>query len=101
MVVAGAVLATSQISSASSAAFTVYNDGTVTMEHLYISPHGRDSWDEDLLGNYVLNPGYHYRPLENYTVPTCWQDVKAVYEDGKVITDFDVNICDVNLHFSY
>jgi hypothetical protein len=99
--IAGMVLATSAISSASSADFTVFNDGSVTLEHLYVSPHGRNTWDQDLLGNYVLNPGYNYKPLVNYSVPTCWQDVKAVYEDGNVVSDWDVNICAVNLHFSY
>jgi len=101
LAVVGAIFTTSAISSASSAGFTVYNDGTVTIEHLYVSPHGRNSWDADLLGTYVLNPGYNFHPLENYTVPTCWQDIKAVYEDGHVITDWDVDICSVNIHYSY
>lgn len=85
--------------------FVVYNQGTHTIEHLNTSPSNDSAWGPDLLGQYVLNPGYNYRPLFSYYGADCDcatnQDVRAVYSDGTVLTDMDVNICAYNVSFYY
>lgn len=85
--------------------FVVYNQGAHTIVHLYVSPPDESSWPPDLLGQYVLNPGYDYRPLYSYYGADCdcatYQDVEAIYTDGTVRTDMEVDICRYNVSFSY
>jgi|SRR5579871_2700723 len=81
--------------------FTVYNQGSEVVEQLYVSPHNNNTWGDDLLANYELEPGYSYKPLQNYTLPSCYQDVRAVYDDKHVETIYDVNICTNNVIFHY
>ncbi len=86
--------------------FTVYNEGSHTIYSIYVEPHDYAYWGPDLLGNYVLYPGYHVEPLSLYwganpNIPDIYQDIKVVYQDGHVITDYDVNICAYNVTFYY
>ena len=95
--------ATAYVGAASYSApnFTVYNEGSEVIESVNVSPHNNNSWGEDLLGNYALQPGYNYKPLTNYTLPTCYQDVRAVYDDQHVETLYNVNVCTQNVIFHY
>jgi hypothetical protein len=85
--------------------FTVYNQGVHTIETINTSPHGNPNWGPDLLGQYVLNAGYNDHPLSAYYGANCdcteYQDVRAVYADGTVETDMDVDICENNVVFYY
>ncbi len=80
----GIAVAATAITKASSADFRVYNAGSTTIMVLNVEPSGYNSWGPDLLGNNELDPGYYVRPLVGYTIPSCVQDVRAVYSDNVV-----------------
>lgn len=86
--------------------FTVYNSGAHTIYQVYVEPHNYPYWGPDLLGNDVLQPGYHFIPIAFYyganpNVPDAFQDVKFVYSDGHIAYDYDVNICEYNVTSNY
>jgi hypothetical protein len=87
--------------------YTIYNEGSHTIYQVFVEPHNYAYWGPDLLGSSdVLEPGYHFQPLSFYyganpNIPDAYQDIKVVYGDGHVITDYDVNICEYNTSFYY
>lgn len=86
--------------------FTIYNQGSHTIESVYVEPSDYNQWGPDLLGNYVLDPGYSVHPLSLYwganpNIPNDIQDVRVQYSDGTVLTRTGINICEYNLTFNY
>jgi hypothetical protein len=86
--------------------FTVYNEGSHQIYSINVEPSDYNQWGPDLLGNYVLNPGYSVHPLSLYwganpNIPNDIQDVRVVYSDGTVLTRTGVDICEYNLTFNY
>jgi len=75
----------------SAAKFKVVNYSDWTIEYIYFSPTWDDSWGEDKLGEYVLEPQYEYsmtlsEGCGNY-------DIKLIDEDGDECVVFDVYLC--------
>jgi hypothetical protein len=102
-IIAGAVVTTSVTPTLAAEApqFRVYNSGYHTIEALNVSPHGYNHWGADLLGEDYLESGYFDRPLSGYNLPSCYQDVRAVYTNGHVEYMWDVDVCDYNVRFYY
>ena len=98
---AGLIVAATSVTKAGVNDFTVYNQGSGTIEYLYVEPSGYAYWGSDLLGSYEINPGYNYHPLVGWKVPNCVQDVKAVYTDGHIEYYWGINVCNQNLTFYY
>ena len=85
----------------SSPNFRVYNAGSHTIVVINVSPHGNSSWGADLLGNNELDPGYYVTPLATYNLPSCVQDVRAVFSDYTVQYFWGLDVCTQNLTFHY
>ncbi len=69
----------------------VFNDGTVTMDRLYVTPSESDTWGADQLASYPL------RPSDSITLTRLYPgyyDVKARFSDGSTDTVYDVRIHD-------
>lgn len=81
--------------------FRVENDGAHVVVHLYVAPEGANSWGSDLLGQYELYPSQYTAALAGYTIPTCNQDMRAIYTDGHVEELDGVNVCSqyIMLHY--
>ena len=86
-------LATSAIALASDITFTLYNETSVTLTELYLSPSNVDDWEEDILGTDVLEA----RGVINVTVEDgrtdCIYDFLGVFADNDMVEDYGVDIC--------
>ncbi|MBD3880590.1 hypothetical protein IFO70_02350 [Phormidium tenue FACHB-886] len=74
--------------------FWVRNDSENTISELYLSASNRDSWDNDLLGSTVLESGDRFQvTFGDYSDSACLYDIRAVFSDGQVVEDYQVNVC--------
>lgn len=75
--------------------FTLINSSSYTIVHLYVSPSDVDSWQEDVLGTDVLNPGdsvnVHF--TSNDGSDTCVYDLRYDTDDGTPNYKYKVNLC--------
>lgn len=88
------------------ASFTIYNDGKHTVYSVYVIPTGSTLDLPDLLGNTVLKPGYHVRPLANVYGAhpgsvSQRQDIEIVYQDGHRAAFYAFDICRYDLRLRY
>jgi hypothetical protein len=74
--------------------FWVRNDSNNTISELYLSASNLDSWDNDLLGNVVLQSGDRFQvAFADTSNNNCLYDIRAVFSDGQVVEDYQVNVC--------
>ena len=97
-IVLTASLSTAQYSSPN---FRVLNEGSHIINTLNVSPHASGVWGSDLLGQYDLRPGQYASPLAGYTLPSCVQDVRVIYDNGAVDYFYNLNVCTQNVTFRY
>jgi hypothetical protein len=74
--------------------FTVYNESSVTITHLYISPADADDWGYDQISDDVVPGDYitiHFQPRDAYG--TCLFDVRIDASDGTTTKKWNVNFC--------
>ena len=63
--------------------FTLHNETGKTVHELYVSPHSEDEWQEDVLGEDVLEDGDEVEiSFERSEKAKVW-DLKVVFSDGK------------------
>ncbi|HEY9620426.1 MAG TPA: hypothetical protein V6C78_08655 [Crinalium sp.] len=86
--------ATAQTALAGKSNFRVYNDSSSTVRELYVSDSRYDSWDNDILGRDVLPSGSDIQVVFSDRSPrSCLYDIRAVFEDGQVLEDYQINVC--------
>jgi hypothetical protein len=75
--------------------FDLVNDSGRTIERIFVSSVNTRSWENDVLGRFVLPSGYvkHVRFSDDY--PGCRFDVKVVFADGRSLIRYGVNLCRV------
>lgn len=75
--------------------FWVYNNTNADIIELYVSESTRDSWDADILNaNQVLASGNRLQvDFSNPSPNACLYDILAVFADGQVVEDYQVNVC--------
>jgi hypothetical protein len=73
----------------------VVNNSHLAITSFYASNVGSDSWEEDILGNGVLPPGYHVRVDLDDGTSYCHFDLKTRFADGTSVIRRDVDICAV------
>ena len=87
--------ATNAIALADDLSFQLYNETSVTLTELYISPNEIDDWEEDILENDDLVSG----ETGNVTIAdgrtTCIYDILGIFADGDEVEDYEVNLCDL------
>ncbi|MGJ3262705.1 MAG: hypothetical protein ACFE0R_05650 [Salinarimonas sp.] len=79
---------------------TIVNETGVTMTHFYASNVDRTSWEEDILGNDVLQSGYSVPIDIDDGSGQCLFDFRALFADGDEIVDEAVNVCEIGT-FTY
>lgn len=94
---AGAAMSTAVIGSAEAGTqdFDLDNRSGHTIERIFVSPVSTDSWENDVLGRFVLPSGYTKHVTFSPDYRGCHFDVKVVFSDGSSLTDWDVNLCRV------
>ena len=80
----------------------IYNDTSYTINEFYASNVGTRNWEEDILGEDVLPPGYSVVVNIDDSSGYCKFDFLAVFEDGdEVQSNTSVNVCEVgDFHFT-
>lgn len=76
-----------------SISFTLTNNTERTLRSLYISLPSTDSWEEDIFGADVLEPGDTFTISIDDGLPECEYDVRADFTDGDVIDIRGVDFC--------
>ena len=74
----------------------IYNNTSYTMTEFYGSNKGTDSWEEDIFGNQVLPAGASVDVNFDDGSGYCVFDFKAVFSNGAELTDYDLNICELD-----
>jgi hypothetical protein len=76
--------------------FRVYNNSSVAITHLYASSSARDTWDNDILGRDILPSNSSIQVLFGNPSPSdCLYDIRAIFADGVVLEDYQINVCTV------
>lgn len=85
---------TAQAALAGKSNFRVYNDSNVVVRELYVSDSRYDNWDNDILGRDVLPSGSNIQVMfGDQSSRNCLYDIRAVFEDGQVVEDYQINVC--------
>ena len=78
--------------------FTVVNNSQITFAHLYVAATDSDSWDDDILGKDVLDPGETWDvAFSKYDgeAGKCLYDVKVIGKGGEEGKLLKVDLCTV------
>ncbi len=73
--------------------FQFYNQSGQTVEYLYLSPSQRSDWGRDILGSSVLYNGSAWNGSIRPNLDGCRYDIRAVLEDGRESTAYNVDAC--------
>ena len=74
----------------------VVNRSHKTVYRFFGSNVSRSSWEEDILGNMVLQPGQSVDINFDDGSGYCNFDFKVVFSDGTYITDSNINVCAIS-----
>jgi hypothetical protein len=81
--------------------FTLINKTNATLSEFYASPTGVDNWEEDILGQDVLNVGESASITISDGRETCVYDIKGVFADGDSAEQYKVNLCETETYEFY
>ncbi|WP_017656127.1 hypothetical protein [Fortiea contorta] len=77
--------------------FRVYNRTSSAIVNLYVAHSSTKTWEEDVLKNDVLASGESQKiTFSGYGRNECYFDIKAKFEDGEVVEDYKINLCETN-----
>lgn len=74
--------------------FLLTNQSGSTLMEFYASPENVSAWEEDILGNGVLESGYVLNIVIADNRSQCIYDMRMVFNDGGELLD-TVNICEM------
>lgn len=74
--------------------FVLINSSGFTLVEFYTSPADVGSWEEDILGNDVLDSGYSLKITVADGRTQCIYDMLMIFEDGDRLED-QVDMCDM------
>ncbi len=100
-VLAGAVLFACVVdASAFDRRVVVINNTSTAIQEFYASNTGENDWQEDILGEDMLQPGAEMTVNIDDGSGYCKYDFRAVFEDATEATKAGVNVCEVG-QFSF
>ncbi|MBZ4690696.1 MAG: hypothetical protein JG765_1947 [Cereibacter sp.] len=73
----------------------IVNNTGFTMVEFYGSNKGSQAWEEDILGQDVLEDGQSVVINFNDDSGYCKFDFRAVFEDGDEVVEAGVNVCEI------
>lgn len=79
---------------ANDAFFTLVNKSDYVISELYASPVNTDEWEDDILGQDVLEPGQRLNVTVADGSDQCEYDMKVVDEDGEEHILEGLDICE-------
>ncbi len=79
---------------------TIKNRTGWTMLRFYASDSRKDDWEEDILGDDVLENGQNVRINIDDGSGACIYDFKAEFTNGEELTRSRINVCEIG-EYSY
>jgi hypothetical protein len=95
-VVAGAVLATAFAvvpAYAEDLVFMLDNKASISVREFYASAVNVDNWEEDILGQDILEPN-NFARITISNSQTCEYDLKIVFDNDRETEERGINLCD-------
>ena len=77
----------------------IYNETSVDIWYLYMSPQSSDSWEEDVLGENDILPAWDELSVDLDGYNECMWDFKAVFADDEEVELYEVNVCEEDVTF--
>jgi hypothetical protein len=74
----------------------INNKTQSVMTEFYASNTGADTWQEDILGKYVLDAGGSVTVNIDDGTGYCKYDFKAVFDDGSEVVSPNNNVCELS-----
>ncbi len=75
--------------------FLLINESSSPVVSFYVSPASSGDWESNLMAGGFLDSGYEIDVLIADGMETCEYDIRADFEDGEVIEDFGLDLCDL------
>jgi hypothetical protein len=75
--------------------FRIHNRSEIAIVRLYVSSSGTNDWEEDVLRSDILEPGEVFRLNFSDDTPGCMHDLKAIFRNGAVVEEREVNLCKI------
>ncbi|MFH1057236.1 MAG: hypothetical protein V1797_00990 [Pseudomonadota bacterium] len=73
--------------------FVLVNQTGVVIDELYVVPNNARTWEEDILGRDVLNPGESATISFSPKVRDCIWDLMVVDKEGNEVWWEDIDLC--------
>ena len=73
----------------------IVNQTGYTIQEFYASSVGQNSWQEDILGRDVLPSGHSVVINIDDGTGYCQYDFRAVFDDGDIVEQAAVNVCEI------
>lgn len=75
--------------------YTLHNETSYVVTEFYTSPANDNEWGYDLLGRQVLGAGESASVTIADGSDQCVYDFRFVFDDGDVVEDFGIDICEL------
>lgn len=96
--IAAAAIATLFLSTAAMAedlSFVLTNLTSSDINEFYVSHSGTSEWEENLLSGAYLPAGNEVEVWITDGRSVCHYDIQAVFADGDVLEEYDLDLCDL------
>ena len=77
--------------------FTILNNTGYVIERVYVSASKTDEWEEDVLGEDVLEDGNRVKIRFDKDEESCLFDIRVAYTDGETADWHGINLCEVSV----
>lgn len=74
--------------------FMLDNKSSSDIQEFYASPVNVDNWEEDILGQDILEAGNFARITIGDGRSVCSYDLKVVFSDGEEMEEREINLCE-------
>ncbi len=96
-----ALLAFAPLASADDLNFMLSNETSSELTGFYVSHSGTDQWEENLLDDAYLAPGYEIGVVIADGRSTCVYDISGEFADGSEVEDYELDLCELGEYTFY
>ncbi|WP_419904562.1 hypothetical protein [Kiloniella sp.] len=75
--------------------FLLSNQSSSPIIAFHVSSASSGEWESNLMEGGILDSGYEIDVLIADGMETCEYDIRADFEDGEVVEDYDLDLCEL------
>ncbi|MEH6633349.1 MAG: hypothetical protein V7776_21245 [Halopseudomonas aestusnigri] len=75
--------------------FLLSNQSSSPIVAFHVSPVNSGEWESNLMEGGILDSGYEIGVLIADGMETCEYDIRAEFDDGDTLEDFDLDLCEL------